>query len=107
MQQILIVCNSCSLQQLQSDGKYNYDVSQLFQNCDMALFKWLLGVNHCLHDLYPDKRHRAYRMILRPHGHNLSLSKCRLQSTRNSCINTILFKLYMYICKSERLTLLN
>ena len=68
-----------------------YDVFQLFDKGDMALFKSSLNVNHWLHHLYPDKRHRVHSMTLRPCGHNFTLPKCRLQCTRNSFINRILF----------------
>ena len=69
----------------------NYDVSQLFVNCDIALFKSSLNVNHCLRHLYPDNRRHVHSMTLRPRGHNFTLPKCRLQNTRNSFINMILF----------------
>ena len=68
----------------------NYDVSHFFFNCDIALFKSSLNVDHCLCHLYPDKRYHVHSMTLRPRGHNFSLPKCRLQSTSNSFINRIL-----------------
>ena len=34
----------------------NYDVTKLFQNCDAALFKSSINVNHCLRHLYQEKR---------------------------------------------------
>ena len=89
--------NIDSLQQLFIKAKrwqivtYKYDVSQLFDNCDMALFKSSLNVNHCLRHLYPDKRHHLHSMTLRPRGHNFTLPKLRLKCTRNSFINRILF----------------
>ena len=64
----------------------NYDVSQLFDNCDDT-FKIVIK---CLRYLYPDKR-RHVHSTLRTRGHNFSLPKCRLQITRNSLINRILF----------------
>ena len=68
-----------------------YNVSQLFDKYDMALFKSSLNVNHCLRHLYPDKQHHVHSITLRPRGHNFTLLKCRLQCTRNSFINRILF----------------
>ena len=70
----------------------NYDVSQLFENSDVALFKSSLNVNHCLRHLYPDKGHYIRSMTLRSRGHNFSLRKCRLRSTRILFIKRILFE---------------
>ena len=44
----------------------------------MALFKSSLNVNHCLRNLYPDKRHHVHSMTSRPCGHNFTLPKFRL-----------------------------
>ena len=55
------------------------DVSQLFDKCDMAPFKSSLNINHCVRDLYPDKRYHVNSMTLRPRGHSFTLPKCRLQ----------------------------
>ena len=32
----------------------NYDITKLFENCDVALFKSSINVNHCLRHLYPE-----------------------------------------------------
>ena len=69
----------------------NYDVTKLFENCDVAPFKSSTNVNHCLRHLYPEKRQHIHSMTLQTRGHNFMLSKCRLQSTRNSFINRVLF----------------
>ena len=65
----------------------NYDVIKLFENCDVTLFKSSINVNHCLRHLYPEKRQHVHSVTLQKRGHNFMLSKCRLQSTRNSFIN--------------------
>ena len=58
--------NIDSLQQLFIKAKRwqivtdKYDVSQLFDKGDMALFKSSLNVNHCLCHLYPDKQHHVF-----------------------------------------------
>ena len=86
-----------SLQQLFAKAKRwqmvsdNYDVYQLFHNFDMELFKLSSNGNHCLRCLYPDKRHSIHGMTLRLRGHHFPLPKFRLQSTRNSFMNRILF----------------
>ena len=54
-------------------------------------FKSCLNVNHRLRHLYPDKRHHVHSRTLRPNGRNFSLPKCRLQCTKNSFTNRILF----------------
>ena len=93
----LSAANIDSLQQLFIKTKQwqivtdKYDVAQLFDKGEMALFKSSLNANHCLRHLYPDKRHHLHSMTLRPRGHNFTLPKCRLQCTRNSFINRILF----------------
>ena len=80
----LSTANVDSLQQLFIKAKRwqivtdKYDVSQLFDKCDMALLKLSLNVNLCLRHLYLDKRHHVHSMTLRPRGHNLSHHKCRL-----------------------------
>ena len=48
----------------------NYDVTKLFENCDVALFKSSINVNHCLRHLYPEKLQHAHSMRLRTRGHN-------------------------------------
>ena len=45
--------------------KTNYDVTKLFKNFDVALFKSSINVNHCLRHLYPDKRQHVHSMTLR------------------------------------------
>ena len=76
----------------------NYDVTKLFENCAVALFKSSINVNHCLRHFYQEKRQHVHSMTLRTRGHNFMLPKCRLQSTRNSFINRILFAfLYLII----------
>ena len=75
----------------------NYDVTKLFENCDVALFKSSINVHHCLRHLYPEKRHHVYSMTLRTRGHNFMLPKCWLQSTRNSFINKVLLVNYCVI----------
>ena len=69
----------------------NYNVTKLFENCDVALFKSSINVNHCLRHLYSEKWQHVHSMTLRTRGHNFMLPKCRLQSTRNSFINRVLF----------------
>ena len=32
----------------------NYVVTKVFENCDVALFKSSINVNHCLRHLYPE-----------------------------------------------------
>ena len=43
----------------------NYDVTKLFENWNVALFKSSINVNHCLRHLYPDKRQHVHSMTLR------------------------------------------
>ena len=69
----------------------NYDVTKLFENWDVALFNSSINVNHFLRHLYSEKRQHVHSMTLRTRGHNCMLPKCRLQSTRNSFINRVLF----------------
>ena len=40
----------------------NNDVTKLFENCDVALFKSSINVNHCLRHLYPEKRQHVHSM---------------------------------------------
>ena len=61
----------------------NYDVPQLFHDCDVKILKSSLNVNHCLYHLYPDKRHHVR---LRPRGHNIALplnAGCRVAETHS------------------------
>ena len=43
----------------------NYDVTKLFENSDVTLFKSSINVNHCLRHLYPEKRQHEHSMTLR------------------------------------------
>ena len=53
MHQILIVCNSCLLKQSNDNLSDIVDLPQLFDNCDLVVFKSPLNVSHCWHHLYP------------------------------------------------------
>ena len=92
-----------------------HDVSQLFDKCDMALFKSSLNINHCLRHLYPDKRHHVHSMTLRPRGHNfrflnVGFSVPETRTLIGYCLHVynvqFILKFHRYFCNSERLTLL-
>ena len=93
----------------------NNDVCQLFDNCDMALFKSPLNVNHCLRHLYPDNRHDVHSMTC---DHVVIIVRflnagCKVQETHSLIVYRLhmcnvhfmfffnFLKFYMYICKLQ------
>ena len=70
----------------------SYNIEDLFDECDIVLFKSSLNVTHCLNHLYPIKQHHTHFMTLRPRGHNFTLLKLRYQTGRNSFINRSFYK---------------
>ena len=69
----------------------DYNVVDLFKECDATLFRAALNSGHSLNHLFPAKRQHIHGMALRPRGHNFSLPKLRYQCAKNSFINRSLF----------------
>ena len=70
----------------------SYNIEELFDECDIVLFKSSLNGTHCLNHIYPTKQQHMHCMTLRPRGHNCWLPKLRYQNGRNSFINRSLYK---------------
>ena len=70
----------------------SYNIEELFDECDIVLFKSSLNVTHCFNHLYPIKQQHTHCMTFRPRGHNYTLPKLRYQTGRNSFINRSLYK---------------
>ena len=81
---------------------HSYNIEELFNECDIVLFKSSPNVTRCLNHLYSIKQQLTHGMTLRPRGHNFTLPKLRYQTGRNSFINRSLYKcvyavIYIYI----------
>ena len=68
-----------------------YNIVDLFKDCDKSLFKAVLNTKHSLNHLFHDKQQYIPCMTLRPRGHNFSLPKFKYQCTKNSFVNRSLF----------------
>ena len=68
-----------------------YDIVDLFKDCDMSLSKAVLNTKHSLNHLFHVKQQNFHCMTLRPRGHNFSLPKFKYQYTKNSFVNRSLF----------------
>ena len=68
-----------------------YNIVDLFKDCDKSLFKAVLNNKHSLNHLFHVKQQNFHCMTLRPHGHKFSLPKLKYQCTKNSFVNHSLF----------------
>ena len=69
----------------------DYQLVDLFQDCDRALFSAAQSSKHSLNHLLQVKQHHSHKMSLRSRGHNFELPLLKYELARKSFIGRTLF----------------
>ena len=69
----------------------DYNLEELLDNCDKALFVASQSSKHCLYSHF-SKDNQLHIMVLRCRGHNFALPIINTKCTSNTFINLTLFK---------------
>ena len=69
----------------------DYQLVDLFQDCDRTLFSAAQSSKHSLNHLFQVKQQHSHKMSLRPWGHNFELPLLKYELARKSFIGQSLF----------------
>ena len=72
----------------------DYNLEELLDNCDKALFVASQSSMHCLYSRFPKKDNQLHTMVLRHRGHNFALPIIKTKCASNTFINALCLNMF-------------